>query len=276
MLLKDAIERLAEAGVEYPEQDARVIFEDIGGISRHLLAFRDTECSSREVEEAVERRIAGEPLQYIIGKVAFYREEYKVAPDCLIPREDTEILVDYAVGNLPRGARFLDLCTGSGCIAVSTLKNTCETAALAVDISEGALTLARENATANGVSDRLKLLRLDLLEEGEELVGEKYAAVLSNPPYVSLDEYGQLARELYREPRIALTDEGDGSGFYKRLVPLSKDLIDDSGFIALEIGYRQGELLRALAKENRLTVEILRDLSGNERVAVLRPMNDRR
>lgn len=272
MRLKDAIDRLAEAGIEYPEQDARVIFEDIGGVSRHLLTFRDTECPSREVETAIGRRAAGEPLQYIVGKVAFYREEYRVTPDCLIPREDTEILVDYAVRNLPRGARFLDLCTGSGCIAVSTLKNTDETTALAVDISEGALSLARENAMANGVGDRLELLKLDLLEGGEELADEKYAAVLSNPPYVSLDEYGALARELYREPRIALTDGGDGSAFYKRLVPLSKRLIDNNGFIALEIGYRQGELLRGLAEENRLSVEILRDLSGNERVAILRPL----
>ena len=261
---------LKSAGVESPEYDARLIFEHVGGINRHKLALSDTECEAEMIKDALDQRAKGEPLQYIIGRVGFYREEYKVTPDCLIPREDTEILVDYAVKNLPRGSKFIDLCTGSGCIAISTLKNTCETTAVAVDVSAAALKVAEENSRLCGVENRLELIELDLLNDGKRLLGQSFSAVLSNPPYVSLSEYGELERELYREPRIALTDEGDGSLFYRKLIPLSLKILDKGGFMAFEIGAGQGPLLRALADEYGLTVNIIKDFSGKDRVAVLK------
>ena len=121
MKLSDAVKILTEAGVENPRHDAREIFMRIGGIPLSSLIAKDTEASLPEVNDAISRRAKREPLQYIIGEVDFYREKYKVTKDCLIPREDTEILVDFAVKNIPEGKRFLDLCTGSGCIAVSTV-----------------------------------------------------------------------------------------------------------------------------------------------------------
>ena len=269
MTLREAITRLSEAGVSSPEYDARLIYRELGGIHDILLFNRDAESDRPEVISAVERRATGEPLQYILGSVGFYREEYKVSPACLIPREDTEVLVDYAVKNLPEGGRFIDLCTGSGCIAISTLKNTRGTTAVAVDVSRPALRIAKENAALNGVSNRLTLTEADLTE-GLTLSQGEFDAVLSNPPYVSEEEYAGLERELMHEPKIALSDGGDGSRFYKLIVPMAKELIKKDGFIAMEIGHKQAPLLRAIAEENHLLCEILTDLSGNDRVAVMR------
>ena len=269
MTLREAIKRLDDAGVSSPEYDARAIFKELGEKHGILLLNRDTETDSAAVASAIDRRAAGEPLQYILGSVGFYREEYRVSPDCLIPREDTEILVDYAVKNLPSGGRFIDLCTGSGCIAISTLNNTENTTAIAVDISSAALKLAEENSRLNRVSERLTLLEADLTE-GLPLTEGELDAVLSNPPYVSEEEYAELERELLHEPKIALSDGSDGSRFYKILVPMAKRLIKQDGFIAMEIGYRQAALLRSLAEENGLSCEILTDLSGNDRVAVMK------
>ena len=270
MTLSEAIRLLTEAGIESPANDAREIFGKIGGVPAHLLALRSAECNTSAVIDAIKRRAEGEPLQYIIGRVGFYREEYTVSPAFLIPREDTEILVDLAVKLLPKGGRFIDLCTGSGCIAISTLKNTSETTAVAVDISEAALEIAKKNAEDNCVGERLSLLKLDLLSEGESLHKESFDAVLSNPPYISEEEYAALSRELFHEPRIALSDGGDGSLFYRALVPLAKGLLREDGFIAMEIGSGQAELLRRLAEENCLSVEIHKDLSGKDRVALMR------
>lgn len=268
MTLFEAVEILKNAGVDTPREDARRIFLDIGGLSYHELFSPEAASDSEAVAEAVARRAKREPLQYIIGKSGFYRESYRVGPGCLIPREDTEVLVDYAVKNLPSGARFADLCTGSGCIAISVLKNTSFTTAEAVDISEEALKIARLNAEDNGVSDRIKIYRHDVL--GEPLSGS-FFAVLSNPPYITAEEYSGLEPELFCEPRLALVGGGyDGADFYRIISRKYIDRIDDGGFIAFEIGYRQATVLSDIAREVGADIEIIKDYSGNDRVAVLR------
>lgn len=229
----------------------------------------DAECCSPELAAAVKRRAERYPLQYIIGKVAFFREEYFVDENCLIPRADTELLVEYAVGHLPRGARFIDLCTGSGCVAVSTLKNTKETTAVLADISEGALKLARRNAEHNGVLDRVDIRQINVLSEIPE--GE-FFAVLSNPPYVADAVYEELEGEIFHEPRIAFVGGDDGGDFYRALTPIYKEKIKDGGFIAYEIGYDQADLLCKIAEECAMTCEIIKDLGGNDRVAVMRKL----
>ena len=124
MTFRECINLLKGANIPNPEYDARELFIKFAPLSRGAAILDSTVSDSAALISAVERRCAREPLQYIIGEVGFYRELYSVSPDCLIPRADTEILVDFAVKNLGAGARFLDLCTGSGCIAISTLKNT--------------------------------------------------------------------------------------------------------------------------------------------------------
>ncbi len=266
MTVKEAALLLSEAGVCEPTHDARVIFCRLGGFSDADIYTGRASTDDPAVKDAILRRAKREPLQYILGEADFYRERYKVTPDCLIPRFDTEILVDYAVKNLPRGAHFIDLCTGSGCVAISTLKNTQDTRAVAVDISDAALSVAAENAHSLGVSDRLELLCADATSYVPDV---KPFAVLSNPPYVSEEAYRALDREIYYEPADAFVGGIDGGDFYRRITPLYKNLIPKEGFIAYEIGYDQSALLQAIAEENDMDSRILNDLSGIPRVAVL-------
>ena len=267
MKLSEAIKILEAAGIDNPRYDATELFRAIGKIDRTALIFPDTDCSSPLLSEAIERRRRREPLQYIIGEVDFYRESYKVTPDCLIPRQDTEILVDYAVKNIPRGAHFLDLCTGCGCIALSTLKNTEKTTATAVDVSSRALDVARLNADKNGVSDRVRFILGDVLKSP---LSDGVFAVLSNPPYIPRIDYEKLQPEIYFEPEIAFVGGEDGMVFYERITELYKDKILPDGFIAYEIGYDQADKISAVAEKHAMRCEIIKDYSGNCRVAVLK------
>lgn len=265
MKLSEAIDILSHAGVDSPRHDAIELFVRFGGFNRTELV-RDVESDNKGLQNAVVRRSNREPLQYIIGEVGFYRETYTVSSDCLIPRSDTEILVDYAVRHIPCGEKFLDLCTGSGCVAVSTLKNTEDTSAAAVDISEAAISLAKENAKKNGVSDRCEFICADALSGA---VDGEFFAVLSNPPYVSEAEYESLSPEIYFEPKIAFVGGTLGLDFYGRILDLYRDSLREGGFFAFEIGYNQGDAIMSLAKERNMSCEILKDYSHNDRVAVI-------
>ena len=268
MKLSEAVKILRSAGIESAAYEARELFSHFGGFERAQLRVTDAECECEELIRAVNRRAEREPLQYIIGKVGFYREEYKTDSRALIPRADTELLVDYAVEHLPSGARFLDLCTGTGCVGISVLCNTENTSAVLADISDGALSLAAENAQLLGVSDRAELIRRDVTESAVE--GE-FFAVLSNPPYIARSVYEGLESEIFHEPKIAFVGGEDGGEFYRILTPMYKNRIAEGGFIAFEIGYDQGDLLREIAAMEGMSCEILRDLGGNDRVAVLAP-----
>lgn len=267
MTLARAVEILKSAGVDSPLYDARQIFHKIGGIPMERLVLGGEVEDGSPAYAALMKRAERIPLEYIIGYADFYKESYFVSEDCLIPRNDTEILVDYAVKNIPDGASLVDLCTGSGCVALSVLNNTKKTTAIAVDISEAALGIARKNSDALHLLDRIEIMRADALEKA---VCDACYALLSNPPYVTEDEYPTLSREIHNEPKIAFVGGRDGLDFYKRITELYRDVIDDCGFIAFEIGYKQAEGLRKIAERHRMTCEILTDLSGNDRVAVLR------
>ncbi len=266
MTLKEAIEILTAAGVPDAKHDARAIFRHFGGFADYALVSREISSEDEALTDAVKRRAAREPLQYIIGECDFYRERYFVSRDCLIPRSDTEVLVDFAVKNLPSGARFIDLCTGSGCVALSVLNNTENTSALAVDISAGALNIARKNADNLGLSERVEFLLYDAL--GEALPCEVFA-LLSNPPYVTDSEYESLDKEIYFEPKSAFVGGSDGGIFYRAITANYRDRLAPGGFIAYEIGAMQADLLREIAEENQMTCEIINDLQDRARVAVL-------
>lgn len=268
MTLKECASLLREAGIEDALFEARLLFSRFGNIAPYQLISGDVRCEREELMSAVKRRQAREPLQYILGEVDFYHESYEVTPDCLIPRQDTELLVDYAVKHIPEGERFLDLCTGSGCVAISTLKNTERTTAIAFELFPRTAALAERNAERNGVGDRLEVITVDLMKDAPTVGG--VFAVLSNPPYVSESVYTELQSEIFHEPMAAFVGGEDGGDFYRRFVPIYKEMIADEGFMAFEIGFDQRGLLLALAEENGLSAEIIKDLSGNDRVAVLR------
>ncbi len=269
MTFKDAVSLLENSGIEDAFYDAGFIFSELLGITKEKLVFENPTADKR-TEDAVKRRASREPLAYILGYAYFYREKYKVNEFCLVPRQETELLVDFAVKNIPEGEKFLDLCTGSGCIAVSVLKNTSATSAIAADISEGALLTASENARDNGVSDRAEFLCADVLKEP---LCEEVFAVLSNPPYVRNDVYESLSKEVKCEPRTALVGGEDGADFYRRLTSLYKDRIKKDGFILYEIGFDQGDMLRKTAEENELSCKIIKDYSSLDRMALLRRKN---
>lgn len=213
--------------------------------------------------DALYRLENGEPLAYIIGEWYFYDETYKVTPDCLIPRPETEHLVEWLIKNLPENACFADLCTGSGCIAISTLVHRKDVTAVALDISEKALKIAKENAKLNGVSDRISFICGDVL--GCSPLGEqKFDAIASNPPYIQSAVIDTLSEQVKNEPRIALDGGSDGLDFYRVLFDRLRSNVLDGKPIICEIGYDQGEILKEL-----FGCQIMKDYSGNDRIAIL-------
>lgn len=226
--------------------------------------FRDKD----ELAAVLERVENGELLAYIIGEWFFYRHYFKINRDCLIPRPDTECLVEVALSKLKSGERFADLCTGSGCIGLTILDERPDCpVGLLVDIQEGALDAARENAAALSLAGRASFARADLLCD-DPLKGEKFGLIISNPPYIPSDDIAAYP-SLSAEPRIALDGGGDGLCFYRRfLSAFAKNLNDGGGFV-FEIGFDQGGAIRALAEEHGFSAEITKDLSGNDRVAYL-------
>lgn len=270
MTLKEIELRLAEAGCDSPREDACILAEHFLKVSRASLILMTGELpSSRELEMAVERRASREPLQYILGKWYFMNECYEVDPTVLIPRPDTEILVEYGINNIPKGGHFADLCTGSGCVAVSTLAARNDTTCIAVEKFENTLNTARRNARLNGVSDRLEFVLGDVTLPIFDK-DKKFDAILTNPPYVTTSEYSSLEKEVYSEPRAALTDEGDGLSIIGKIIEIYKHHLKNDGFIAIEIGCNQGVAVSAIAEENGFFCEILKDYSARDRVCVLR------
>ncbi len=267
MTLSELTHTLTSCGIEDAAWEARLLFSRIGAFSPASLIGGDPSSDSPALQEAVERRKRREPLQYIIGDVEFCHETYRVTPDCLIPRPDTELLVEHAVRLLPSGAHFADLCTGSGCIAISTLAARTDTHADAYDISEGALYLTRENAIRNRVASRLTVMQRDLLATPVDGV---YDAILSNPPYIPPRVIDTLAPEIGYEPRIALDGGEDGMDFYRAILEHNLSHLAAHGVIIFEIGYDQADAITCLAVSHGLSCRIERDLGGNDRLAILK------
>ncbi len=269
MKLSELTAHLSAAGIDCAELEARLLFRRYAQLSDAEMLFGDPSADSPDLHAALARRLSGEPLAYILGDAEFYRESYLVTPDVLIPRPDTECLVEYAVKNLPRGARFADLCTGSGCIAISTLASRPDTTAVAVDISDAALAVARRNAERNGVSNRITFLRADVLAPIEPATLGRLDAVLSNPPYIARKVVETLSPEVKREPRLALDGGEDGLDFYRAMLAYLPALVQ-GGTILFEIGYDQECAIIRLARGAGLSCEVRRDYGGNPRVAILR------
>ena len=275
MKLSEAVSILKAAGICDAKREARLIFSHFGSFSLAELVCGDVSSHNPRVSDAIARRAQREPLQYVIGEVGFYNELYKISSDCLIPRSDTELLVEYAARHVKEGDNLLDLCTGSGCVAISTLKNTKSTRATAVDLSHGTLDLARENARLNGVYDRIDFIEGDACDVSVASSLGTFDAILSNPPYVSDSAYLTLEPEIFHEPKMAFVAGDDGADFYRALTPIYKSHLNPDGFIAYEIGCDQKELIMRIARDNGMSVEILYDLSSNPRVAVLKNISSR-
>lgn len=254
------------------ETEARILIQSFADVELSAaLSNREAELGGGDrLPRALARRLEHEPLQYIIGTWEFYRQEYEVDSSCLIPRADTELLVERAIELLPQGAHILDLCTGSGCIAISTLAERADVSAVMVDKFEDTLALAKRNAVRNGVSERVKAIRLDVFDEGDELSGERFDAILSNPPYIRPEVIETLSPEVRREPYAALYGGEDGLIFYRRIVSHYSRNLKNGGFFLFEIGYDQASDLEKIASRHGFSCKIFKDYGGNDRVALLK------
>ena len=225
----------------------------------------DEDMDSQQVKEfecLIKKRAEHIPLQYITGEQEFMGMTFHVNSNVLIPRQDTETLVEQALKRVKPGMHILDMCTGSGCVLISILKNAPKTTGVGCDVSKQALIVAKENAKRNDVSAEFE--RSDLFEN----VIDKFDMIVSNPPYICTDIIPTLMQEVSQfEPLIALDGKEDGLYFYRRIVSESKEYLNESGMLLFEIGYDQGQEVSDMMKEAGFSdVCVIKDLARNDRV----------
>lgn len=271
-ILQEAIRKLQKAEIEEADNDAWILMSEAFNISRtdYFMKSGD-ECTDNARTELfdsmIERRVRREPLQYITGHAYFMGYEFRVTPDVLIPRFDTEILVEKSLEYASDGMKVLDMCTGSGCIAVSYALQCRErgydnVAVNAVDISSAALSVAADNAMRAGVD--INYIRSDMFTG----VSGIYDMILSNPPYIPTRDIEELEPEVRTsEPVGALDGHEDGLFFYRILAAESPSHLKAGGRLIMEIGYNQADDVCSLLEQNKFAdIEVIKDLAGHDRV----------
>ena len=274
--LREASSALRVAGVAEPRREAGTLLSHSMNCDRaFLITHADealTAAQAAAFRASVARRAAGEPFQYIAGRQEFYGLEFEVTPDVLIPRPETELLVEEALRLLQGTDAPLvcDVGTGSGCIAVTLLRERRDARGLALDVSTAALAVAARNAARHGVEERLQFLVSDCFDALRE--GTRFDLVASNPPYIAESDMETLQREVREhEPRLALTPGGDGLSVVRRLVAEAPRVLKPGGHLLVEIGFGQHAQVAALADPSVWTLlDIHRDLQGIPRTAALR------
>ena len=293
---------LAAAGVDDSRWQAELLLRGIVDVTRtKFMTYPElqvTEVDTERFREAIRKRSLGMPVQYILGRQEFYGREFVVTPDVLIPRPETEVLVEEVVKALsacrfpllgpgldalcpPPNAhpsmlnahsspltapsfRILDLCTGSGCIALTLAAELPEARVVATDISLPALGIAEQNAQRLGVADRVEFRQGDLFAA---LQGEKFDVIVSNPPYIETATILTLATDVQNEPIGALDGGTDGLEFYRRIADGAGQHLTLGGLLAVEIGHGQGEaVMRLFTQANLIDVTLTLDLASKERV----------
>lgn len=260
------MQKLKEAEIGEAQLDARLLLEEVCGTDHNtLLCHGDREVSEEEEEKyrkALEQRAVHVPLQHLLGYQDFMGLRFQVNEHVLIPRQDTEILVEEAMRYLHDGMRILDLCTGSGCILLSLLhySNDCE--GVGVDISQEALRVAAQNAELLGI--KADFLKSDLYEK----VTGKFDLLVSNPPYIERKVIPTLMEEVREyDPYIALDGGEDGLDFYRRIIGGAQDYLKRGGQILMEIGSGQAKAVSELLREAVFKeIDVCRDFAGLDRV----------
>lgn len=251
--------------------EAELLLAKVTGFSRaKLLAYPELILTEKKVSwfrELIQLRKNDEPLQYLLGHTSFMGLDFMVNKNVLIPRSDTEVLVENTIdlaGELEGSLSILDLCTGSGAIAVSLAKYIPEAEVFAVDISGAALEVAQVNAELNNVANRLRFFQGDLFNP---VKGKTFDIITSNPPYVSSSEMEKLPGDVKKEPSIALWGGDDGLDFYRRIIKDSGKFLKTPGWLFLEIGWQQGKEVEKMLIDNGFTcTEIIKDWAGHDRV----------
>lgn len=276
-LLNWVTEYLTGKGVDSPRLSAELLLCHVVGLTRiELYTQFDRPVPQRQLDQLrdlVKRAGLHEPVAYLTGRTEFYSVELDISSDCLIPRPETELLVQRAIEFLRTrdGVQFIcDLCTGSGCIAVAVAKNFSEARVIATDISAGALDVAAKNVDKHGLHERVELLRGDLFEPlVEQLDATEFDLIVCNPPYVSSSEYEALAKNVRDyEPESALLGGTDGLDIYRRLIEKVDQFLRPGAALMLEIGYAQGPAVQELLEQTGAfaEVKIEKDPHDNDRV----------
>lgn len=277
MLIKEAIKKgmidLKINNIENPNLKARLLMQYILNKPRqYLLTHDDEELSKVQQQEYlknIKKITKGTPLQHITHSQEFMKMNFYVNQEVLIPRPDTEILVEETIkiAKQMKARKILDLCTGSGAIAVSIAKYVENAEIIAIDISEKALRVAKLNAKNNEVENKVTFIKSDLFENVKK---EKYDIIVSNPPYIKRDIIKKLDKEVQNEPNIALDGGYDGLDFYRKIVSEGFDYLKYEGYLCLEIGYDQNEDVTSIIKEEEKygNTYSKKDLNGNNRIII--------
>ena len=264
--LKEKLKTLFEANGIDDFADIDWIMVEVLETQRSMLPFYGEISTEKEqlIMQAVEKRLNHIPIAYIFGKTNFYGYDLSVNENVLIPRLDTEVLVEKLVEDIKSQSRkvsVLDIGTGSGAIIIATKKET-DANCYAVDISEKALAVAKENAKLNNAE--IEFIKSDLFENISNL---KVDFIVSNPPYIETEVVKTLEPEVVsNEPNLALDGGEDGLDFYRIIVKNAKNHLNKNGSLYFEIGYNQGESVSALMKEDFENIEVIKDYGGNDRV----------
>ena len=254
------------AGIADVKTDAWMLLEMAAKIDRNYYYMHmDDEITKEQLEEyewALKKRSEHIPLQYIVGETEFMGLPFKVNSSVLIPRQDTETLVEEALKVAKQGMKVLDMCTGSGCIIISILHHGKDLEGYASDISRHAINVAKENAKLNQVA--VSFETGDLFDH----IKGKYDIIVSNPPYIRTDEISKLMPEVQNfEPFDALDGKEDGLFFYRRIVEQAGDYLNPGGHLLFEIGHAQGtDVSELMVQAGFKDVRVIKDLAGNDRV----------
>jgi len=274
-LLNQGIIMLKNEDIDGPKNKARAILQHTLKKSKEYTIIYDrNEVTKQERDNYVKnikRLISGEPLQYITGVQEFMKLNFIVNKDVLIPQPDTEILVEEVIkiANKMENPIILDLCTGSGAIAVSLAKNIPNVKIIATDISKKALEIAKYNAKLNGVLNSIDFIESNLYNKIKNI---KFDVIVSNPPYIATNEIQKLPKDVRQEPMIALDGGKDGLDFYRKIYDKGNEFLNRQGYICVEIGYNQREAVKKIIEKKQRYVETycIKDLCENDRVIVTR------
>lgn len=258
---------LRAGNIENARRESLIIAEHLTGKTQAYLAMGDIDLPG-EASLMLKRRLTGEPLQYILGEWHFYNIKLKVTPDVLIPRPETEELVERALAFLPQGGTFADLCSGSGCIALAIAVNRPDTRGIAVELSKNALKVLSENIALCRQNEHITAFEGDVTTDVFGC-GEKFDLITANPPYITPSEMLSLEKELFFEPKMALTDFVNGMTIIEKIIKIYPAHLKPNGVMLMEIGSSQGEKTEAVAKNEGLDVKILKDYSNLDRIAVI-------
>ncbi|HEX8288838.1 MAG TPA: peptide chain release factor N(5)-glutamine methyltransferase [Pyrinomonadaceae bacterium] len=273
-ILREATEILRENGVAEPRREAASLLAfTLSKDKTFLISHDDYELSREEqkkIRDFLNRRANREPFQYITGFQEFYGLDFFVAPGVLIPRPETELIVENAIKILSEleNSRFCEIGIGSGCISISILHEVKNSTAIGLDVSPKALEITQKNAVKHKVADRLQTKISDVFAVFE---AEKFDLIVSNPPYIAVEDISTLQREVRDyEPLVALTDGGNGLSIVEKIVRNSPNFLKPGGFLLMEIGFDQARKVSEMFdSEKWQSLEILQDLQGIPRTVMV-------